>query len=178
MEKNKNTQGADILKDIPATQVETPVVETPTVAVKTTTVKEEKKPAWLEALENKIAQLEADNAMLKDMQGKNAIKSYEDGQRSDNLKTAHFKKWNDKIVIGWDKLDYSHFNPSAPDGLRENILTTLIFDNGEREQVNYVAFNNSQEVVHLEIISQKNDLTTVKMPDGRELVVESRFLNR
>jgi len=135
-------------------------------------------PAWAKELQEKVNTLSKENEMLKDMAGKNAIASYQDGKKPAELKKAHFRKFNGKLVVGWGSLDYSNFNPSAKDGLRENILTELIYEDGSREKVNYILFNNTPDREFLPIINEKGDLTTVLMPDGKELTVETRFLNR
>ena len=135
-------------------------------------------PQWAKELLEKVDILSAENKMLKDMAGTNAVQSYVDGNKPKESKKAHFKMWNGKIVIGWGQLDYSMFNPAAKDGLRENILTELIFSDGTKEKVNYVQFNTATDVTFLEIVKQIGDLTTVVLPDGSELTVETKFLNR
>lgn len=134
-------------------------------------------PQWAIDLQAKVGVLETENKMLKDMAGNNTIKSYINGHAEKESNKASFKKWNDKLVIGWGPLDYSKFNPSAPDGLRENILTTLFFADGEKELVNYIAFNNSHDVIFLEVKKTVGDMTTVVLPDGKELTIETKFLN-
>lgn len=162
----------DEIKNTPAPAVDEEKVPTPVVE------KEDKIPAWAKALQEKVSGLEAENEMLKDMAGKNAIASYKEGKKEADTKTAYLKIWNDKMVIGWEKLDYTHFNPRAVDGLTENILTNLILEDGSKEQVNYIVFNNSTEKVDLEIESQKGDMTTLLLPTGKKLTIETRFLNR
>ena len=154
-----------------------------TEGVATTATQESKKvvetlPKWAQAMQDELANLKEENEMLKDLAGKNTIASYKDSKKPEEVKTAYLKLWNDKMVIAWEKLDYSHFNPKAPDGLTENILVPLILEDGTKETVNYISFNNSIERVDLEIDSQKGDMTTVILPNGKKLTLETKFLNR
>lgn len=140
--------------------------------------KKEPIPAWAQELQKKVEKLTEENTMLKEMAGKNAIASYEDGKKKIEARKAGFRRYNGKLVVGWGQLDYTHFNPAAADGLRENILTELIYEDGSREKVNYILFNNSTDVVFLEIVKQIGDMTTVILPSGNELTIETKFINR
>lgn len=153
-------------------------VVAPKKEVEITTKKIESVPQWAIDMQSKMRSLEEENAMFKEMAGKNNIQGYLDSKKDKTIKTAGFKIWNDKIVVGWSKLDYSRFNPKAPDGLTENILTTLTFSDNTTEQVNYVAFNNATDRISLQILKQVGDSTVVILPNGKEMTVETRFLNR
>ena len=147
---------------------------------------EQQMPVWAKELMDKVIKLEKENAMLKDFAGKNKITSWVDAQRDFKNKFVHFKKHNNKIVIGWSNLDYSEFNPRAVDALSENLKTTLYFLDGTKETVNYLMFKNDKELIKCKLIRLGDEFSIVEFsPDVVEeyklpknsLDVETKFLN-
>jgi hypothetical protein len=151
----------------------TPNVETPA-------------PEWALKLQEEVAKLKADNAMLRDMAGKNTIASWEDGRKDKTQKFAYLKRYDDKIVVGWGKLDYSEFNRSASDALSENIFMNVQYLGGGEDRVNYINFKNCTDLVNVKILHNGGSECLIEFPaevvsefklSAPTLAVASKFLN-
>jgi len=143
-------------------------------------------PAWAKKLTEEMERVKKDNEMLRDFAGKNKIASWQEGKSDKTQRYGHFKKYNNKIVIGWGRLNYDKFNPQSKTALGENIMTELIYLDGTKETVNYVNFINSTEMVKVRLVQSNQLLTTVEFPpevvvefklETSQLSVESKFLN-
>lgn len=131
-----------------------------------------------EDLKKQIQNLTEQVEMLKEFAGKNAIASWEDARKDFKLKFCHFKLWNDKPIIGWDKLDYSQFNQAASDGYRENVFTMVYFPDGSKEKMNYMIFINIKDLIHAKLVDGLGvERSLVEFEDGKQILVENRFLN-
>jgi hypothetical protein len=134
-------------------------------------------PQWAKDLIETNKRLNDEVSMLKDFAGKNSIASYEDGKKNFDNKKCHFKRYKDKLIISWDKLDISHYNPRAMDALGENIFIDVTLDDGKKEKINYIDFIRNNDLVYCELIKQGNKFSTVKLPDGQEVEILTTFLN-
>jgi len=136
-------------------------------------------PEWAQGLMEQVAELKKENTMFKEMAGKNAIASFLDGKKDNTIKKVHFKKINDKVVIGWEKLDDRQFVFDAKNPLKEGLKMTLIFkDSSVTEVIDYPRFSRCDEMVWADVLTfDPFGKTKVRFDDGSELTVESKFLN-
>jgi len=146
-------------------KAETPKTKEPTV------------PEWAKKLIADNQVLRDKVQMFEDMAGKNKIASWEEGQKSADVKRAYLKRHNGKLVIAWESLDYDAFNPDARRAEDENIMQTLVFEDGTKEKVNYITFSKSTDRVWVELITNNGDIAKVKFSDDKEMTIPTKFLN-
>ena len=170
-----------------------PTPQTPVLPVETAEL-----PEWAKLLlanQTKMAeelQMYKDKSkMLEDLAGKSQIADWKDRQKDVSIKRFHFKKWNDKPVIGWSKLDFKHFNPRAPSAELENVFLTLRCLVGvdaanqpviEEEKVAYIEWVRVKDLVYAEVVGEYEKVkylpaVPVKFENGTEVLVERPYLN-
>lgn len=152
-----------------------------------TNVGQESIPAWAQQLMSQNEEMRAKIKMFEDMAGKNDIASYMDRQRDFSKKTVYFKKHNGKIVVAWSNLDYSKFNPQSRDALNENILTTVTYLDGSKEEVNFIVLDRTRDMIKVPIVEMGTELVKVEWPAevveeyklaDKVMSVEIKFANR
>ena len=135
-------------------------------------------PVWAQEMRKRMASLEKENEMLKDMAGKNKVQSWEEARRDFKLKFCHFKAFDGKPIIGWGELDYSKFNPKGSNGYHENVFTTVLLIDGEKKEMNYIDFVNIKELVTAKLIEGLGvERSIVEFEDGKQVLVENCYLN-
>lgn len=141
---------------------------------------QEQIPAWAAGLMEQVAKLTEENAMLKEMAGKNAIASFIEGKKDHTARKVHFKKLDEgKVIVGWERLDDSQFVFDAKNPLKEGFKMTVVYkDSGAKEVIDYPRFVRCSDVEEAELLSfDPFGTSRVKFADGSELKVESKFLN-
>ena len=136
-------------------------------------------PEWAKGLVEQMAKLSEENTMLKEMAGRNAIASFVDAKRDFTLKKVHFKKINNKIVVGWENLDSSKFVFDLKDPVKENLKMTLIFkDYKETEIIDYIRFIRNNDLVFANLIKfSPFGKSVVEFENGEKMEVDTKFLN-
>lgn len=157
--------------------------QTPTDEVKNTPAPspeapKEEIPAWAKKLSETVTKLEAENEALKEIAGKNALRSLEISKKDHTQKIAHFKKMNDKVIIGWGKLDDTNFVPNPKDSSKENLFIDAIYIDGKEEKIPYHSFAKCNDLVYADLLEFKPmGKSLVKFPTGEELRIDFKFLN-
>jgi len=138
-------------------------------------------PKWAQALMTKIEVLEGENKMLKDLSGKSKIADWKDAQKDFKNKFVNLKKWEGKLVVGWEKLDYSGRVHGARSARGENVIKTLIFADDTKLRVNVVDFNRLKEYEAVKIVSFNGDyegVSQVEREGGKLIHIKTKFLNQ
>jgi len=138
-------------------------------------------PAWAQQLMEEVKVLRADNEMFRQLAGKSKLLDFADAQKDFTKKFVNLKKWDNKLVVGWEDLDYSEFDAEAKNARAENVYTTLIHPDGSKSRVNYVDWYSSSDVVQYQIKQFNGDLegvTTIEGIDGNTISIKTKFLNQ
>lgn len=102
---------------------------------------------------------------------------------------VRLRKHNGKIVIGWSKMTENWANnKNASKVWQESLRTKLFLEDGTEEEVDYAAFAVACEfedaevrktsVIDSPVEGVSPDITfTLETKDGKELVLNSRFVN-
>ena len=123
---------------------------------------EEKMPQWAVELKEQNEELKKKVEVFEGLAGKNAIASWKEAQKDNTQKFSDFKLWNEKIIIGWGKLDYSKFVSTAKKARDENVMATVNYMDGTSEKINYIDFIHSKESVSAKILSMTPDYYEVE----------------
>lgn len=164
-------------------------VEVPTVPTSPATPSvSEGVPQWMQSfierqkqMENLVQNLQKENLMFRDMIGKNAAQSWTEKQKDASIKRIHVKKYKNKMIFGWENLDYSQYNDAARKARDEKVYTTLIMEDGAKEVINFADWNRIKELVYGEVVSGEvgvDKFLHVRFPDKEEpVVLDARFVN-
>lgn len=109
-------------------------------------------PAWAKELVETVGVLKAENEALKELAGKNALASLAKSKEDYTQKTAHFKKINGKIVIGWKKLDDSQFVVNLKDPHKENLFMNVEYLDGTEGRLEYIRFIRCTDLVFADLL--------------------------
>lgn len=102
---------------------------------------------------------------------------------------VRLRKYEDKFVVGWSKMTENWASNKNPSKVwQENLRTNLFLEDGTQVEVDYAAFSVNcafedaevQKVSTIEspIEGVSPDITfTLRTKDGKELIVNSRFVN-
>ena len=138
----------------------------------------------------KVEQLEKDNAMLKAVADKGRVFNYENKTTGKKAMLVSLSVYDGKIIVGWRTLkDTLVKNPTTGLTVGEEQEYELLLMDGEGEikkmTVNgYPRFSEVRyaERIQVKVVGRKEDENgnftyTLQLPDGREIELESRFLN-
>lgn len=139
----------------------------------------EQVPAWAKSLVDQVQKLATENEMLKELAGNNAIKSLIESKRDFSVKKAKFKIINDKVVVGWEKLDDTEFVFDPKNRGKEKLTMTVHYRNSqEKDKVDYLYFIRCNDYVEADILSYDPfGKATVRFDNGDQLTLDSKFLN-
>lgn len=102
---------------------------------------------------------------------------------------VRLRKHNGQFVVGWSKMTENWASNKNPNKVwQESLRTTLYLEDGSKEEVDYAAFSVNCEFEDAEVLKTSvidspiegasPDVTfTVKTKDGKELILNSRFVN-
>lgn len=124
-----------------------------------------------------IERLRTDNSMFREFAGKNTIKGWEDSKKDHTQKFVHFKMWEDKTIVGWDKLDRSEFNRKADTAVEEKLFLPIHFADGSNERLNYIDFVNIKDLRLARLLKFTQERSLVEFEDGVQIELDTRFLN-
>lgn len=135
-------------------------------------------PDWAQELLGKVNKLEAENEALKEIAGKNAFRSLEISKKDHTQKIAHFKRMNDKIIIGWGKLDDSKFVPNIKDASKENLFINVKYIDKTEEKIPYYQFTKCNDLVYADLLEfRPMGDSLCKFEDGQKIKVSFKYLN-
>lgn len=99
------------------------------------------------------------------------------------------RKYKGQLVVGWSKMTENWASNKNPSKVwQESLRTTIFLEDGTSEEVDYALFSVSCEYEELEVVKTNvmesqiegcsPDITfTLRTKDGKELVLNSRFVN-
>jgi hypothetical protein len=138
----------------------------------------------LEKLLNRVDKLEADNEILREVADKNRLTRVEEMRAQGKLvKKVNLNTFDNKIIIGWKTIkDDVYIDQQGR--LHETQVIGLVFE-GEKEvshELDMRSFSRLIIKVPVEVIEDGKDKEgnvnfTVQTRDGREIKIDSKFVN-
>lgn len=128
--------------------------------------------------------------MLYDVADKGRVQSYEQQKQGKRISKAKVSIFNGKHIVGWrvDR-DINIYHPTTGKqiGEEQKIELTLLDNVGEKSTMNIDGYKQFSDIryaerVECDIVSRKEDseghwIFELKLPDGRLVSLDSRFVN-